>query len=302
MGKNQTPSEVVVAEAVAAEIVTPSAKVIKAQETALIDVQIKTAKAFPRSLTQFTKQATAYATVDDETAESCIYRRPVGKDKNGNQTFAEGLSIRMAEIVGACFGNLRVACRIIDQTDRYVTAQGMAHDLETNFLATSEVIEPTIDKWGKPYNERMRIVIAKAALAKARRDAIFSVVPRALAKPIEREVRKILYGDATCLAKRRALVEGWISKLGIEPERVFAALNIGGIEEMNEKELETLTGLKTAIKDGDITIDEAFPKKQAEKPAPAPEKKSPIEAPPPAIDEKKDDEPAKGESEDLLSM
>jgi len=299
--KNQ-PAEVVVAEAVAAEIVTPTTNVLETQERASIDIQIATAKKYPRKLSVFTKQATAYATVDDETAESCIYRRPVGKDKNGNQTFAEGLSVRMAEIVGACFGNLRVACRIVEQTPRYVKAQGVCHDLESNFLATSEIIEPTINKWGKPYDERMRIVVAKAALAKARRDAIFYVVPRALAAPVEREVRKVLYGDAKSLSKRRALAEGWIAKIGIEPERVFAALGINGIEEMNEKELENLTGLKTAIKDGDITPDEAFPKLQAEKAAP--EKKSPVEAPPPApapapAPAKTDDVVKPGETDEL---
>ena len=171
--KNNTPSEIVVAEAVAAEIVTPTANALEVQERASIDIQIATAHKFPRSLASFTQKATAYATVDDETAESCIYRRPVGKDKNGNQTFAEGMSVRMAEIVAACFGNLRVACRIVERTPRHVVAQGVAHDLETNYLATSEVIESTINKYGKPYDERMQIVVAKAALAKARRDAIF---------------------------------------------------------------------------------------------------------------------------------
>ena len=282
-----------VAETISAEIVAPTENVLETQERASIDTQIATAHKYPRNLHVFTQNATAMATVDDETAESCIYRRPVGKDRTtGQQTFAEGLSIRMAEIVGACFGNLRVACRIIEQTERYVKAQGVAHDLETNYLATSEIIEPTIDKWGKPYNERMRIVIAKAALAKARRDATFMVVPRALAKPVEREVRKVLYGDATCLAKRREVAAGWISKLGIEQERVYAALGIAGIEDMNQKELELLTGLKTAIRDGDITIDEAFPKKQTEA-VPLLEKKAKADAPTPEKEkkEKKDGKP-----------
>ena len=283
--KNE-PAEVVVAEAIASEIVAPTANVLESQERASIDTQIATAKKYPRSISLFTKKAVAMATVDEETAESCIYRRPVGKDKSGQMTFAEGLSVRMAEIVGESFGNLRVACRVVEQTERYVKAQGVAHDLESNYLATAEIIEPTIDKWGKPYNERMRIVIAKAALAKARRDAIFAVVPRALAKPVERAVREVLYGDAKSLSKRRALVGGWIAKLGIEEDRVFTALGIAGLEEMNEKELETLSGLKTAIRDGDITIDEAFPRKTT---AAATTEKSPLETPP-AEKEKKDKE------------
>lgn len=242
-----------------AELVAPTANVLDVQERASIDIQIATAKQYPRSLAQFTQRAVAYATIDEDTAESCLYRRPVGKDANGRQTFAEGMSVRTAEIVGSCFGNLRVGARIVEQTDRYVKAQGVAHDLESNYYGSSEVIESTVNKWGKPYDERMRVVVAKAALAKARRDAIFQVVPRALAKPIEKAVRNLLYGDAKSLSKRRSAAEQWIKKLGIEEERVYEALGIGGIEDMTDKHLETLTGLRTAIKDGEVSIDEAFP-------------------------------------------
>lgn len=246
------------AEVISKELVAPTANVLDVQERASIDMQIATAKQYPRSITAFKERAVTYATLDEETAESCIYRRPVGK-KDGKQTYAEGLSIRTAEIVGSCYGNLRVGARIVEQTPRYVKAQGVAHDLETNFYATSEVIESTVYKDGKPYEERMRIVIAKAALAKARRDATFQVVPRALAKPIESAVRDLLYGNAQSLTKRRTAAEGWIKKLGIDEERVYVALGIGGIDDMTAKELELLTGIRTAIKNGDTTIDEAFP-------------------------------------------
>lgn len=275
----ETESDVPV-EAIPAEIVTPTQNVLETQERASIDVQIATARKYPRSLADFTKKAIALATISEETAESCIYRRPVGKDRSGKVQFAEGMSIRMAEIVGSAYGNLRVGCQIVEMTPRYVKAQGVAHDLESNFLSTAEVIEPTIDKWGNPYSERMRIVIAKAALAKATRDATFKIVPRALAMPVEQAVREVLYGNAKSLTKRREVAAAWIAKLGIDEDRVFSALEIKGIEDMNEKELVTLTGLKTAIKDGEITIDEAFPPKQAtpkvgllEKKTPPPEAK-----------------------------
>lgn len=230
-----------------------------------IDVQIATAHKFPRSLAMFKKRAIEMACLDEDTAASCIYSRPVGKKKDETtgkwvQSFAEGLSIRMAEIVGACFGNLRVGAMLIEQNERFVKARGMAHDLETNFASTSEVIESTVDSGGKPYSERMRVVVAKAALSKARRDATFMVVPKALCKPIETEARKVALGDATTLAARRALVLGWIGKLGIEVARVFAALGIQGEEEIGLDQLAILTGLKTSIKDGEVTVDEAFPK------------------------------------------
>lgn len=231
---------------------------IEKLQRAEIDVQVATAKRWPREIDKFKRRAIALATLDDETAESCLYRRPVGKE-NGKEVFAEGMSIRMAEIVGASYGNLRVAATIIEQTERKVVARGMAFDLEANFASSSEVVESTVTKTGAPYSERMRVVIAKSALAKARRDATFQVVPRAIAKPVEEAVKQLLMGNAESLEKRRSRVVGWISKLGIDVKRVYAALGINGPSDLTSEELEKLTGIKTAIKDGEVGIDEAFP-------------------------------------------
>jgi hypothetical protein len=238
------------------ELVEPSA--MEVMQRSEIDVQITTAKRYPRSIELFKKRAISMATLDEETAESCLYRRPVGK-QNGQQVFAEGMSVRMAEIVGASYGNLRVYATIIEQTDRQVKARGMAIDLESNFASSSEVVESTVRRDGTPYDERMRVVIAKSALAKARRDATFQVVPKALARPVEEAVRKILVGDAQTLEKRRKAVASWISKCGVEASRVYAALGVKGEADLTAEHLEKLTGLRTAIKDGDTTLDEAFP-------------------------------------------
>lgn len=233
-----------------------------------IDIQISTAKRFPRSIATFLGRAREIVSIDIETAESCLYRRPVGKGKNEEgkwvDKYAEGMSIRMAEIVGATYGNLRVGSMLIEQTERYVKARGFAHDLETNYACSCEVIEATIDKDGKPLTERMRIVIAKAALSKARRDATFMVVPKAMCKPLETTARNVAIGDETTLLSRRAKVLAWVDSLGkgksFDRARVYTALGISGEADLGLDELAQLTGIKTAIGDGDVTIDEAFPK------------------------------------------
>ena len=238
------------------EVLPPSA--VEALLRGEIDTQIATAHKYPRSIAVFKRRALEMVSLDEETAASCIYSRPVGKE-SGVMKYAEGMSVRMAEIVGACYGNLRVGSTIVEMDARYVTTRGYAHDLESNYASASEVIESTVDKTGRPYSERMRAVVAKAALAKARRDATFVVVPKALCKPLEERARQIAVGGATTLAKRRAAVMGWINKLGISMERVFAALGIKGEDEIGIDQLTTLTGLKTSIKDGEVTVDEAFP-------------------------------------------
>jgi hypothetical protein len=240
------------AEPIQLEVMPPSA--VGSIERAHIDSQIATAHAYPRSLEKFQKKATSYVTLDYETAASCLYSRPVGGGKT-----AEGASIRLAEIVASCFGNLHVQASIVEQTDRFVRTVGMAHDLENNYAGKSEVVESTVGKDGQPYSERQRIVVAKAALSKAYRDAVFRVVPKAMCKTIIDAAKRVAVGDEKTLEDRRAKVRDWVKSIKVDEARVFQALGIGGWADMSLAHLETMTGLRTAILDGDATIDETFP-------------------------------------------
>lgn len=223
-----------------------------------IDCQISVARKFPRSLQRFQANAKGMVTIDQEVAESCIYSRPVGME-NGQMKYAEGMSIRMAEIVSACYGNIRSGAILVEQTERKVTARGFCHDLETNTFVAWEVTELTVKKNGQPYGEAQRNVVAKATLAKAQRDAIFKVVPKALCRPIELDARRMITGNAASFDTKKANVVVWISRLGIDQARVWNALGITGPGDLKGEHLLTLHGLKTSIKDGDVKIDEAFP-------------------------------------------
>lgn len=241
------------------EILPPTQNSLEQIERAQYDIAVATAHRYPRNIEQFTKDAVALVKSDQDTAESCIFRRNVGKSDNGQVEYAEGMSVRMAEIVASCYGNIVYGSMIIEQTDRFVKARGQARDLQKNVSASSEVVESTVTKKGQPFSERMRIVVAKAALSKARRDALFQVVPRALCKPIEAAARQVITGSQKPLDQRRGVVLAWIQKTGIDSSRVWAALGIKSAMELNDDQLVELHGIRTALKDGEITIDEAFP-------------------------------------------
>jgi hypothetical protein len=234
------------------EFLAPS--VITSIERAQIDSQVATAHAYPRSLEMFKKRAHNMATLDLQTAESCIYSRPVGGGKT-----AEGASIRFAEIVAACYGNLRVASRIIEQTPRYVKCEGVAHDLESNYAGKSECIEPTVKTDGTPYSESQRAVVAKACLAKAYRDAVFKVVPKALCKSIIEAARAVINKEVATIEQRRDRARQWLKQIKVSDDRVFAVLGVKGWSEVTDDQLLVLTGLKTAINEQDTTVEEAFP-------------------------------------------
>lgn len=257
---NQKEIQKVTEEPQHVEVVAIEANAIEVMERASVDIQVVTAHKFPRDIDKFIDAAKKMVAVDEETAESCIYRRPVGRDDDSaGQKFVEGESIRLAEIVASTYTNLRVGAVISEIGLRYVKAIGFAHDLESNYAAKAEVVESTVKKSGKPYTERMRLVTGKVAQSKAIRDAIFRVVPKSLCKPITEEARRIILGKERPLKERRQAVALWLSKLSIDEVRVFTALGIKSLNDIGNKELEELTGIRTALKDGDITIDEAFP-------------------------------------------
>lgn len=108
-----------------------SVDVIQAIDRAEVDVQIATAKQYPRDVAQVLNKIRTYGQMDVETAGECFYSLP-----RGNNSSVEGVSVRFAEIVAGAWGNLRVATRIIGNDGKTITAQGVAHDLETN-LAVS---------------------------------------------------------------------------------------------------------------------------------------------------------------------
>lgn len=218
-----------------------------------IDIAINTAKKFPRSIQAFRQKAMTMATSDAETAASCFYKLPRGG------TPIEGPSIRLAEIVASAWGNLRFGARIVEEGDRFVIAQGVAHDLEANVSNTVEVRRRITDRNGKRFNDDMIGVTCNAACSIALRNAIFKTIPFTYAKQIFEQAKKTAVGDTKTIGERRRTMFGEFGKMGVTPEQILLFVNKPSIEDVGLAEIELLLGVFTAIKDGDTTVDEQFP-------------------------------------------
>ena len=230
---------------------------ISSSELALIDRQIATAQKYPRNLTNFKREALEYATIDEETAASMFYVIPRGGKS------IEGPGVRLAEVVGSCWGNLRYASRIIETTDKFAVAQGTCQDLQRNVACSVEVRTRLTDKYGKSYNDDMTQVACAAACSKALREAIFKVVPRAFVNSIYQEAKKVSLGKADSMAEKRGKMLAWYAKLGVSESQVLSVILCKGVEDIGIDELITLKGMATAIKDGEATIETIF-NRQAE--------------------------------------
>ena len=225
---------------------------LEARTRGEIDIQIATAKRYPRSIKTFINHALEAATLDEETAASCFYAIP----RDGKTV--EGPSARLAEIVASSWGHLRIEARSVGEDDRFTTSRGVAWDLQTNVAVGFEVRRRIAGKSGKKYSDDMIAVTSNAASSIALRNAVFKVVPSPFWRPIYQACRKVAVGDERTLVARREAMMIAFQKMGVLAPRVFALLGVSGVEDITLEHLGTLRGLFTAIRDGDTTIDEAF--------------------------------------------
>ena len=244
--------------------VVDSINPIEAIERANIDIQIATAKKYPRSLARVKNDILSTATLDEETAESCFYVLPARGSEGGKPI--QGASVRLAEIAVSCFGNIKAGARIISNDGNFVTAQGICHDVEKNVSVSVEVRRSIKGKNGKTYSDNMIQVTSQAACAIAYRNAVFKVVPLALVKPALDKAMQLAKGDIKSLSERRGIMVDKFAKLGITKEKLAERVGKQSIDEITLDDLQTLTGCYNALKDGEAAVDDIFPPTKKEAP------------------------------------
>ena len=248
-------------ELMQAEIIESSGA-LQAQTAAEVDLQIQTAKTYPRDLQRFYLTALNIVSSNEMTAQQMFFSLPRGKGKQ-----IEGPSVRLAEVVFSCYQNLRVQTRIIAIGDNFVTAQGVCHDLENNIALSHEVKRRITGRDGKRFNDDMIGMTCNAACAIAYREAIFKVVPRHNVSSLFEEAKQVAIGNVKTLSSKRTAMIIFFQKMGISVEQICRAVGVRSEEEIKLPELGTLKGLATALKDGDASIDDVFPQAPVEKPA-----------------------------------
>jgi hypothetical protein len=225
------------------------------QDKAAIDVQISTAKAFPRNLKRATENAIAIVTLDKETAATCTYSVP-----RGGKTIT-GPSVHLAKILSQCWGNLRIEAKVVSIEDKTLTSQAVAFDLENNLAIKVEVKRSIMTKSGR-MNDDMIVVTGNAGNSIALRNAVLSVIPRSIVDKVQGEAKKVLIGDvsssAKLLARRKQVFDALKDTYNLKESEILSAIGKAAIDHVTADDLVTLIGIGTAIKDGDTTVDYAF--------------------------------------------
>lgn len=207
-----------------------------------VNQQIATAKKYPRSLQKFRQELLTQATLTEEIAASCYYTVPRGgKD-------IEGPSTRLAEMVLSCWGNCRATARIVAETDNFIVAQGIFIDLERNVAVGVEVNRRIVDARGNRFNLDMIGVTAAAAMSIALRNAVFKGIPRVFIDEAYEAAKATVAGKlATLSDKRNRMLEAF-KAYGVTEQQILAKVEKEGMADIGERELVTLRGYLTAIK------------------------------------------------------
>lgn len=223
-------------------------------ERANVDSQVATAKQYPRNIRRSIDNSIVMATMDNETAQSCGYALPRGGKP------ITGPSVHLAKIIVSNWGNMRTEAKVVQITDKQIISRGTAWDLETNVASAFEVRRSIIDKKGNRFSDDMITVTGNAANSIAYRNAVFSVVPKAVVDKVYKAAQNCITGDLSnnekLLKRRTDAINYFKDEWGITEEEVVKLCGKQTVNQIKADEITLLLGMVQSLKDGDTTVDE----------------------------------------------
>lgn len=223
-------------------------------EKANVDVQVSTAKMYPRNITRVRDNSVALVTMDKDTAQSCSYALPRGGKP------ITGPSVHLARILAQQYGNMRVEAKVVDITDKQIVSRATAWDLESNYAVSFEVRRSIIGKEGKRFNEDMITVTGNAANAIAYRNAVLAIIPKGITDTAYKAAQELITGDlsdeAKLVARRKKAIDFFNDEYGINEKEVLKMLGKQTVQQIKAEQIALLLSTQQALKDGDTTVDE----------------------------------------------
>ena len=223
-------------------------------ERANIDIQVSTAKQYPRSISRCANNAVAIATMDKDTAQSCGYALPRGGKP------ITGPSVHLAKIIAQQYGNLRAEAKVVEITDKQVVSRGTAWDLENNYAVSFEVRRSIVGKNGNRFSDDMITVTGNAANSIAYRNAIFGIVPKSITDKAYKAAQHLITGDLSdeekLIKRRDGAIKHFTDTYGITEEEVIKLCGKHTVNQIQADEIALLLGFAQSLKDGDTTVDE----------------------------------------------
>ena len=225
-------------------------------EKANVDVQVATAKQFPRNVTRAIQNSIVMATIDPETAQMMRYALPRGGKP------ITGPSVHLAKLIVSNWGNIRAEAKVVQITDSQVVSRGTCWDLENNVATAIEVRRNIKGKGGQRFSDDMITVVGNAANSIAFRNAVFSAIPKAVTDKVYRAAQECITGDlsdeAKLLQKRTNCLKFFNDEYGITEDEVIKLCGKQTVNQIKAEEIALMLGIYQSLKDGDTTVEEVM--------------------------------------------
>ena len=225
-------------------------------EKANVDVQVSTAKQFPRNVTRAIQNSIVMATIDPDTAQMMRYALPRGGKP------ITGPSVHLAKLIVSNWGNIRAEAKVVQITDSQVVSRGTCWDLENNVATAIEVRRNIKGKGGQRFSDDMITVVGNAANSIAFRNAVFSVIPKAVTDKVYKAAQECITGDlsdeAKLLQKRTNCLKFFNDEYGITEEEVIKLCGKQTVNQIKAEEIALMLGIYQSLKDGDTTVEEVM--------------------------------------------
>ena len=235
---------------------------IDAVERANVDSQVATAKQYPRDLARSVNNSIAMATMDYATAQSCGYALPRGGKP------ITGPSVHLAKLIVSNWGNMRAEAKVVQITDKQVISRGTCWDLENNVATAFEVRRSIVGKNGKRFSDDMITVTGNAANSIAYRNAVFSVIPKAIIDKVYQAAQHYITGDLSdeekLVTRRKKCIDFFKSEYGITEDEVVMLCGKQTVNQIKADQIALLLGITQSLKDGDTTVEDLMKPYRAE--------------------------------------
>ena len=189
-------------------------------------------------------------------AEKAMYAYPRGKET------VSGPSIRLAEELARCWGNIDFGIKELSQKEGESEMQAYCWDMETNTLSSQTFVVAHIrdNQYGSQKLTKQRDIYENNANMAGRRlrARILAVLPPDLVEAAVTECRKTLAGandePMSDKVKKMVLV---FDKLGVKAETLEKRLG-RSLDTMKNEDLADFRGIYNSLKDGNSSISDWF--------------------------------------------
>lgn len=249
------PRDEIMDEAVDGEIIEPmSMGALATLQKVEIDQQVATAKTYPRNVPKIKQELTALVTMDEDTADDCIYALPRG------QKHIKGPSARFADALISYWGNARSGAFItqVNRDEKFVEAIGSFQDVERNVIRQRRVRRPIADRSGRIYNADMINMTGNAACVIAERNAILNGIPKSLWSGAYEQAFALVAGTTKTLGEKLERATKAFALQGITMEQVLEKIGAADISKVVPDDIVTMRGMLTALKTGEETVETIF--------------------------------------------